>query len=333
MKYTVQIANGQAVLEVEDNNTLLHAALASGIDYPHGCREGRCGSCKSRVISGDFSLLEHSRFALSAEEKAEGMVLACRALPRSNSVVRWIGSEDNITRPPVRTLELRVSTIDDVTSNVRILQLSGDTLDFLPGQYARLKVGDAPVRDYSMASQPGASEIVFHVRHIVGGATSSRIHADLAPGDMLTLEGPFGSAHLHETHTRPILCIGGGTGAAPLESIVEAALARGMRQPIHFYHGGRSSADLYVTEKFSSLARDNKNLFFSPVADVDPHDGERRGRVLSCFAKDITSLIGWKCYFAGPPALTEAACELALSLGASAEDIHSDPFFTPSDRW
>lgn len=330
MKYNVHISNIHRSIAVNSDETLLLTALEADIDYPHGCREGRCGSCKSRVVSGSFSLLDHSRFALSVAEKEDGMILACRARPQEDSEVRWIGADDRVARPPMRKLALTVEAIERVTPDVCILRLSGATLDFLPGQYARLTMGDAPPRDYSMANQPGEAIFEFHIRQITGGATSAYVHNSLKVGDPVGLEGPFGTSHLHETHLGPILCIAGGTGAAPVLSIVEGASKRGMRQPIHVYHGGRTNQDLYVKDRLAVLAGPNPNLSLFSIADENAA-GVVRGRVIATARDNLPGLSDWKCYFAGPVAMTEAATELALGLGAAPSNIHIDPFFTPSD--
>jgi CDP-4-dehydro-6-deoxyglucose reductase/ferredoxin-NAD(P)+ reductase (naphthalene dioxygenase ferredoxin-specific) len=72
---------------VPEGVTIPEAALADGIAYPHGCHSSRCGSCKSRLVSGAVDLLDHSRFALSEEEQAQGLILACRAIPRTDAIV------------------------------------------------------------------------------------------------------------------------------------------------------------------------------------------------------------------------------------------------------
>jgi len=159
--------------------SILDAALADGIAYPHGCRSGRCGSCKSRLVSGEVDLLEHSRFALSDDEKAQGLILACRAIPRTDAIVAWLGGDEETPSHPRRRLNCRVDAIEDATHDIKHIRLSlvgGDPLAFTAGQYARLTFPDAPTRDYSMASVPGERELEFHIRQVPGGAATRRIH-------------------------------------------------------------------------------------------------------------------------------------------------------------
>lgn len=313
--------------------TILEAALAAGIAYPHGCRSGRCGSCKSRLVSGAVDLLNHSRFALSIEEKAQGLILACRAIPTTDASVTWLGGDEQTPTHPHRSLTCRVSAIADATHDIKRIHLvidDADPLEFTAGQYARLTFPGAPTRDYSMAGQPGERELEFHIRRVPGGRTTPHIHALLKPGDPVLLEGPFGASYLREQHTGPILCVAGGSGLAPIKGIVEVAIARGMKQPIHVYFGTRSDRDLYLVEHFEGLALRHCNLRFVPVVSDGPSGTPWRiGLVTDAVAHDLQDLDGWKAYVAGPPAMVEAAMQISTACGLRSEDLHADVFFTP----
>lgn len=145
---------GRAV-PVEPAQTVLAAALASGVDYPHGCRSGRCGSCKSRLASGSVTMLAHTRFSLTEEEKAAGLILACRAVPQSDVTVIWSRGDAGVGHP-VRRLESLVTSVSSATHDiVKVLVTLGDEpFSFSAGQYVKLTVGNRLVRDYSIASTP-----------------------------------------------------------------------------------------------------------------------------------------------------------------------------------
>lgn len=334
---TKQVALRQAgrTIAVAEGVTILDAALAEGIAYPHGCRSGRCGSCKSRLVSGSAELLEHSRFALSQEEKAQGLILACRAIPTSDASVAWIGGDEEAPSHPRRRLNGRVTAIENATHDIKRVQLAiegADPLAFAAGQYARLTFPGAPTRDYSMANAPGEPTLEFHIRRVPGGAATRRIHALLKPGDPVWVEGPFGTSYLREQHAGPILCIAGGSGLAPVKGIVEAALAGGMKQPIHVYFGAHSDRDLYLVEHFEVLARRHANLRFTPVVSSAPMAARwRTGMVTEAVAQDLHDLDGWKAYVAGPPPMVEAAMRLGAARGLRSEDLHADVFFTPEE--
>lgn len=331
----VELRQAGRAIAVPQGVTILEAALADGIAYPHGCRSGRCGSCKSRLVSGAVDLLDHSRFALSDEEKAQGLILACRAVPTTDASVAWLGGDEETPSHPRRRLNCRVTAIANVTHDIKHVQLAiegADPLAFTAGQYARLTFPGAPARDYSMASGPGEQQLEFHIRRVPGGATTRRIHALLKPGDPVWVEGPFGASYLREQHAGPILCIAGGSGLAPIKGIVEAAIAGGMKQPIHVYFGARSDRDLYLVEHFEGLAQRHPHLSFTPVLSDAPVGARwRTGFVTDAVAQDLQDLDGWKAYVAGPPPMVEAAMQIGAARGLRSEDLHADVFFTPEE--
>ncbi|MEX4010038.1 2Fe-2S iron-sulfur cluster-binding protein [Neoaquamicrobium sediminum] len=335
MTRRVDILPARRKIEVPEGRTILEAALAEGIPYPHGCRSGRCGSCKSRLVSGQVDLLEHTRFALSDEEKAEGFVLACRALPKVDSRIAWLGGSAETADHPRRKLHCRVVALDDATHDIKRIRLAiedGGPFAFTAGQYARLTLPGAPSRDYSMANKPGEQELEFHVRRVPGGETSTHIALNLKVGDTLQVDGPFGSSYLREMHTGPILCIAGGSGLAPIKSIVETALEHGMKQPIHIYVGARSERDLYLVDHFETLSRRHHNLSVSAVlSDASPQSIWRTGFVTDAVAEDLRDLDGWKAYVAGPPAMVDAAFQILSDRGLRTQDLHADVFFTPDE--
>ena len=331
----VDIRQARTSLEVQEDQTILDAALAVGIPYPHGCRSGRCGSCKSRLIEGEVELLQHSRFALSEEEKADGLILACRAVPQTDAAVAWLGSDDDDAVEAPRRVEAIVSGLDDLTHAnklVRISPVDGSPLLFTAGQYAQVGFDGVPARSYSMANRHGDDSLEFHIRKVPGGVTSQHVHEALKAGDKLTLEFPLGSSYLRQHHSGPILCIAGGSGLAPIKSIVETALAHGMKQPIHVYFGARGARDLYLVEHFETLADRHNNLSFTAVlsdTQVAPH---RHGFVTDAVAEDLADFDGWKAYVAGPPPMVDAAMAMAFARGLRPEDMHADVFFTPEGQ-
>lgn len=328
----VKLLNIGRTIEVQDGQTILSAAMSAGVDFPHGCKSGRCGSCKSRIAAGEVEHLEHSRFALPQDERANGLALACRAVPKGPVSVAWLADEDGAAAHPVRELEAEVVGIEDLTHDIRglRLKLDGPPLRFSAGQFASLSVPGVPQRDYSMANAQGVEELEFQIRRVPNGATSSAIHDRLQVGDRLRLIGPRGSAHLRTGHTGPILAAAGGSGLAPILSILESAVAHGMRQPIRVYVGGRDERDLYALDRLADLARRHGDMTVTPVLSAPTAQTRHRiGYVHAAVRSDLKDLDGWACYTAGPPAMIDALTEVVLDLGLRRNDIHADVFFTP----
>jgi ferredoxin-NAD(P)+ reductase (naphthalene dioxygenase ferredoxin-specific) len=335
MPFAITIRQHGGPIAIEPGETILEAALAQGVPYPHGCRSGNCGACKSVLEAGEVDLAPYSDYALTEEERAQGLILACRATPWSDAAVAWLET-DEVVAHPLRRLVCRVITLDDFTHDIRRVRLeivSGGPFDFSAGQYAALGVSTLPARDFSMANRPGEPVLEFHVRHMSGGAASHYIVRTLGLGETVRVEGPLGSAWLREHHTGPIVAIAGGSGLAPIKSIVETALWHGARQPIHLYFGVRNERDLYLEEHFTALAARHPNLRFTPVLS-EPllPTARRKGFVHEAMAADIRDLDGAKAYIAGPPVMVEAATATLLDAGLRRQDIHADAFYTEADK-
>ncbi len=335
MSFTLRIANHQGELAVEMGETILEAALKAGIPYPHGCRSGNCGACKSELVAGEVDLAPHSEYALSKAERDQGLVLACRAVPWSDCTLRWLDAGESVAHP-IRHLSCRVAGLEDATHDIRIVRLaieSGGPFDFSPGQYAQTSFAGLPARDYSMASRPGDDLVEFHIRAAAGGAVSQYVARRLAKGDDVKLVGPYGAAHLREGHRGPIVALAGGSGLAPIKAIVEEALAKGMEQDITLYHGVRAERDLYLEKHFEGLAEEYPNLRILPVlSEPDGPSQRRTGFLADALSSDFSSLDGAKAYLAGPPIMVETCTEALAKLGLRRQDVHADAFYTEADK-
>jgi CDP-4-dehydro-6-deoxyglucose reductase/ferredoxin-NAD(P)+ reductase (naphthalene dioxygenase ferredoxin-specific) len=341
MAVSVKIRQWTAPVAVPAGETVLEAALAQGVPYPHGCRSGNCGACKSRLLAGAVEMTPYSEFALTEDERAEGLVLACRSLPQGPDVeLAWL-ELDEVVSHPLRELTCRVAALDAMTHDIKRVRLrveEGGPFTFSAGQYAAVGFDGVPPRDYSMANAPrrgaeGNAEIEFHIRHVAGGASSAYAAARLKLGETVRVQGPYGSSFLRESHTGPIVAIAGGSGLAPIKSIVETALALAMPQPIRLYFGVRDERDLYLEAHFAALAAAHPNLAFVPVLSEPSAPTRRRtGFVHQAVAADIADFDGWKAYVAGPPAMAEAAQAMLESRGMRREDIHADAFYTEAER-
>lgn len=335
MAFTARLRQDDRAVAVAAGETILAAALAAEVPYPYGCRSGNCGACKSRLYAGEVEMMPYSAYALSEEEKAQGLILACRAVPSSDVEVGWLESEE-IAIHPLRRLSCRVAALDSVTHDIKRVRLeviSGGPFRFSAGQYARVSFRGQPPRDYSMANMPTEALLEFHIRHLAGGLSSRYVAERLALGDEVTVEGPFGTCYWRPRHIGPILAIAGGSGLAPIKSIVETALLHGITQPIRLYFGVRDERDLYLEDHFAQLAARHPHLGFIPVLSQPSRPTRRRtGLVHEAVRADHASFAGWKAYLAGPPALVEAASAMLAECHMAPEDIHADAFYTEAEK-
>jgi naphthalene 1,2-dioxygenase ferredoxin reductase component len=333
MSFRVRIAQADRTIDVPTGATILATALDAGITYPFGCQSGNCGACKSHLVKGEVMMEGYSEFALSDEEKARGLILACRAVPWEDSEVAWL-EEDDLVVHPRRLLDCKVVGLDDATHDIKRIRLeivSGGPFDFSAGQFASVTFEGCPPRDYSMANVPGDPLLEFHVRQTAGGATSMHVATRLKVGDHVRVEGPFGPSYLREGHRGPIIAVAGGSGMAPIKSVVERALQQALPQHIYFYFGVRTERDLYLHDHFAALARTHDNLHFIPVLSEGGDENLRQGLVHEAVAADFDEFDGCKAYLAGPPVMVEAATKLFEQRGMRRVDIHADAFYTAAE--
>jgi CDP-4-dehydro-6-deoxyglucose reductase/ferredoxin-NAD(P)+ reductase (naphthalene dioxygenase ferredoxin-specific) len=233
-------------------------------------------------------------------------------------------------------LGCRVVDLADVTDDIRIVRLasvSGRVLRFSAGQYASVSFGSAPARDYSMANRPDQTVLEFHVRHSHHHGASGYVARHLRLGDIAWVEGPYGDAWLRREHTGPILAAAGGSGLAPIKSIVETALALGMRQAIHLFFGARDEAGVYLEEHFARLTDRYRNLRYVTVLS-DPNRPTLRptGTVAAAVSDAFGSFDGFRAYLAGPPPMVETMTALLRRRGLADDRLHADAFYTESEQ-
>ncbi len=337
MGLAVSIADTEQSAPAEPGDTVLSALLNHGIGFAYSCQAGNCGTCKCELVSGEILELEYSEHALSVSERARNIVLACRAQVWSDVVVRRLAAEDFVVHPS-RILRCRVARISQATHDVLRLGLevlAGGPFTFSAGQFARLEFAFArgKERDYSMAGAPDDGFLEFHIRVMPEGAVSRRVAQQLNEGDEVRVSGPLGTAYLRAQHEGPMVAIAGGTGLAPIRSIVSTAIAGGFRHPIHLYFGVRAERDIYCEEELAQWQLRHPGLKAHVVLSEQAgelSDGRlprRRGLVTDAVAADLPDLTGFKVYAAGPPPMVDAASALATSRGVTLRDIHADAFY------
>jgi len=315
--------------------TILESLLQAGVAFPHNCQSGNCGACKCELIDGDTLELPYSEYALSAEERARNLILACRTQVWGDCSVRPLDADEMVLHPS-RVMRCRVVDIQELTHDIRGLQLailSGGPYGFSAGQHARLKFAPGiPERSYSMANVAEQPTLEFHIRQVPRGQASGYVFTNLRVGAEVMVSGPLGNAYWRETHRGPMLAIAGGSGMAPIKSIIETALLDDPTRTIHCYFGVREERDVYLESYLVELGRRHPNLHVQIVLS-QPHGPTRRrtGTVAEAVTKDFGLFDGFKAYVAGPPAMVEAAHSKLESKGLAARDIHADAFYSQAE--
>lgn len=313
-------------LNVEAGQNLLAALRSNEIPISYSCTAGRCGTCRCKVLKGD--VLETGREAKVTHPEDEGYILACMSVLTEDCVIE-VPEPDEVVIHPARIIKATVTSIEALTHDIRRLRLQpAKPLEFSPGQYANLQFTPEHIRPYSMANVAGSGELEFHVRLVPDGRVTGYIENTLKVGDAVRVSGPLGTAYLRTRHEGPMLCVAGGTGLAPVLSIVRGALSRGMTNPIHVYFGARSPRDVYGVEWLEQLRRDHPGLYLHVVVGTgNDNPAWRSGLVTDAFNSDWPDFAGWRAYLCGAPPMVEAAAMMIKKKGVPPEHVHADAFY------
>ena len=335
--FTITIEPLEQEVECRSDQPILDACLRAGVWLPHACTHGTCGTCKVDVLDGDVEHNDASPFALMEFERNEGKTLTCVATPGSDVTIEAdIEVEEGVVHHPVRDFTGTLAALDDIARETRRLVIDLDhEIMFNPGQYVTIEVPETDAtRTYSMATPPGEpGRIELQIRRTPGGlGTDGWIFKSLAVGDTIRLSGPYGRFFLREARTEPAILIGGGTGLAPLKSIVRHVLDTGLPQQLFLYQGARTQADLYDVDFFRALESDYPDQFaYRPCLSQEEWDG-RHGMVTDAVAADFPTCRGHTAYLCGPPPMVEAALKTLMRKRLFPKDIYREDFFDASDK-
>lgn len=333
MPYQILLQPGGQTFSADADQTILEAALEAGLLLPYSCRDGACGACKGRVISGEFDVDGYSASALSDAEREAGMTLFCRTRAHSSMVLE----ARNVSRAgdiPVKKLPCRVQKLTRVADDVIVLELklpASEPFRFNAGQYVDILLPDGARRSFSIANAPHDNgHIELHVRLIAGGRFTGQVFSTMKERDILRFEGPLGSFWLRD-NTRPIVMVAGGTGFAPIKGMIEHAIHAGITRPITLYWGARQPEGLYMDTLARSWSENLPGFSYVPViSDGLPDDGwdGRRGLVHEAVLADFADLSAHEVYACGAPPMIDAARSSFVEARGLAEDAFFADAFT-----
>jgi ferredoxin-NAD(P)+ reductase (naphthalene dioxygenase ferredoxin-specific) len=315
------------VLQVQPGANLLDTLRTHDVPISYSCMAGRCGTCRCKVLSG--KLLETGREAKITNPGEGDYVLACTSVLTESCVIE-IPEPDEIVTHPARIIKAIVTAIEDATHDIKILRMrAAKPLSFSPGQYATLQFTTGHIRPYSMAGLCTDDELEFHVRLVPDGRVSGYLFNELKVGDAVRVSGPLGTAYLRARHEGPMLCVAGGTGLAPILSIIRGAIAAGMHNPIHLYFGARSPRDIYGLTQLKALQQFLPAMKVQVVVTTDENQGAgmRTGLITDAIAQDLTHFDGWRAYICGAPPMVEATAALVRQRGINQQHVYADAFY------
>ena len=327
--------------DVSEGETILAAGIRQGITLPYGCKDGACGSCKCKKLSGSVVHGEHQAKALSEAEAASGYILTCCATPTSDVVLESRQVTDAAAFP-IRKMPVRVSLMERKSPDVMRLLLQKPASEAFPyhaGQYIEFLLKDGARRSYSMANAPHRMAvdggIELHLRHLPGGLFTDAVFSSLKERDILRIEGPYGSFYLREDSAQPIILLASGTGFAPIKAIIEQLQQSGSTRPVTLYWGGRRPADLYMDDWVRARLTDMPTLRYVPVvSDALPEDHwhGRTGFVHRAVLQDHPDLSGFQVYACGAPVVVDSAQRDYRQAGLADDAFFADAFTSEADK-
>ena len=342
MTHAITVEPSGRQFECAEDETILLAAIRQGIPLPYGCKDGACGSCKCKRISGEVQMDSHQAKALSPEEAAQGLILTCRARAQSAVVLesKQVTAADAL---PVRKMPARIASLEKLADDVMRVRLqlpAAEVFQYRAGQYVDIILRDGARRSYSMGNaahtQAEVGGIELHIRHLPGGAfTDPLFNGTVKEKGILRLEGPMGSFYLRESDPdSPIIMLASGTGFAPIKALLEHMAFEGVKRPTTVYWGGRRPQDLYLHDWMLAHAAAHAHVSYVPVvSDALPADQwtGRSGFVHRAVLEDHANLSAFQVYACGAPIVIESAQRDFLAQGLDAEAFFADSFTSAAD--
>jgi len=338
-QFSVLVQPSGRAFSVDASESLLAGGIRQGVGLPYGCKDGACGSCKCKKISGTVVHGNHQDKALSAAEEAAGMVLTCCATATSDLVLesRQVSLEGSL---PVRKMPARISSMQRKSPDVIQLQLqlpATESFQYRAGQYIDVLLRDGARRSYSMANAPHTGpSLDLHIRHMPGGRFTDLVFGSMKERDIVRIEGPMGSFFLREDSNKPLVLLASGTGFAPIKALIEHMQERQITRPATLFWGGRRPHDLYMDDWVRAQCAVMPHLSYVPVvSDALPEDKwqGRTGFVHQAVLEDIPDLSGFQVYACGAPVVVESAQRDFSDLaGLDEAEFFADSFTSEADK-
>jgi phenol hydroxylase P5 protein len=340
MTYQLTIEPLGATIDVEDDQTMLDAALRAGIYLPHACCHGLCATCKVQIVDGEVEHGEASPFALMDFERDERKTLACCALLQSDVTIEAdIDEEPDAETIPVRDFAGTVTRVESLTPTIKGIWVELDEpIHFQAGQYINLDIPTLGIsRPFSLANAPSTTsrEIELNVRIVPGGTGTAYLHQNLKVGDAIRISGPYGRFFVRKSADIATLYMAGGSGLSSPRSMILDLLAQGSELPITLVYGQRNRAELYYHDEFTALAEQHENFTYVPALSHEPEGSDWSGfrgfvheAAKAHFDNDFRD---HKAYLCGPPLMIDACITTLMQGRLFEKDIYTEKFLSAAD--
>lgn len=319
---------------VEGGRPLLQTLMDEKIFIPSACGgRGSCGLCKVKVTEGAGDFLPTELPWLSPEEKQKQIRLSCQLKIKNDFKIEIPEELFN-----VKEFKSRVARIRDLTHDIKEVTLEliePKEIEIRAGQFIQIRVPeyeltDEPVyRAYSVASNPvDKSRVEVEIRLVPGGICTTWVHNYLKEGDEVTFNGAYGDFYLSDTESE-VVCIAGGSGMAPIKSILLDMKEKGIDRRTRYFFGARSKRDLFLLEEMKQLENDLPRFEFIPALS-EPEEQDQwtgdTGLITDIVARHLTNGSDTEAYLCGSPGMIDACIKVLTEAGVPEEKIYYDKF-------
>jgi Na+-transporting NADH:ubiquinone oxidoreductase subunit F len=330
----ININNGKKVLDANEGEKLIDVLSAHGIHLPSACgSKGNCGLCKIKVIKPEISFTESEIERLSKDERNEAFHLSCQISLQQEINIEipeeYLTSQEYTAKLTSR----RLLTSDIIELTLELI--SPASISFNPGQYILFKVppiGDrkAFMRPFSIASSSAdTSFIQLNIRRNPEGICTSWIFDELKQGQVVNFSGPRGNFYMRNTE-RPMLFIAGGSGMAPVRSILKTMYHFRINRKAIFFFGALNHTDLFYLDEMERLQKEMSNFKFIPALSNEPEgstwQGER-GLIPEVAERYLVGDVSeYEAYLCGKPAMIQSCISILSTKNIPSERTYFDLF-------
>lgn len=317
-----------------EDQTVADASYRQRINIPLDCRDGACGTCKAFCEAGDYDGGTYIEDALSEDESAAGYALPCCMKPKSDLVLQ-ISATSDIAKTQAATFTGTVVDLERLSESTMRLSIRipnrGD-LAFLPGQYVNFSVpgtdngeGTPVSRSYSFANGPHEEVLVFLVKLTPGGAMSTYLTDRAHTNEEITFTGPHGSFFLREA-TRPVMLLAGGTGLAPILSILRKLHDDNSPRKVHLIYGVSNDTDLVALDEIEYFARELSGFTWDHCVSDPGSTAVNKGYVTSLIKPTHLYDGDVAIYLCGPPPMVESVRKHVADAGIEPVGFYYEKF-------
>lgn len=301
-------------ISVSENEILLDAAFRQGITLPLDCREGVCATCQGQCESGKYTQEYIDEDALSELDIAQRKILACQTRVQSNATFYFDHDSSFCNAGETLKIDTKVTHVEFISETTTLLHLEAteysQKIDFLAGQYARLKIpGANEWRSYSFANSPNEqNQLQFLIRLLPQGLMSDYLRERCQIGQTIAMEAPLGSFYLREVaQQRPLIFVAGGTGLSAFLGMIDQISHQENTPPIHLYYGVNKEQDLCEQEKLHSYRSQISNFEYHPViAQPNAEWRGKKGFIHEHLDQISLNKNDFDMYLCGPPPMIDA---------------------------